>query len=103
MENFQALSDPVLDEIFTKEFQVEIDKAVHTLPTQCRKVFMMSRKEGLKNKEICEVLNLSPKTVESHMTKALKTIREALETKFPVSFQFLVLLFKKLKHISVKA
>ncbi len=96
-ESFRALSAPFLDDIFTKEFQTEIDDTVRLLPEQCRKVFLLSRKDGLKNKEISEFLQLSPKTVESHLTKALKTIREALHKKFPSSFNFF-LFFLDLAH-----
>ena len=62
-ENHHALSDPVLDEIFALELQSEITKTVDTLPGQCRKVFIMSRTHGMKNKEISSLLNLSEKTV----------------------------------------
>ncbi len=99
-ESFHALSDPILDQIFASELQDEIDKAIVSLPEQCQKVFMLSRNKGLKNREISDVLNLSKKTVESHITKALKTIRAALEKKFPDSLQMILLLFKRIKgHI----
>lgn len=91
-ENFDALSDPILDDIFAMEIQSEINRAIGNLPEQCRKVFIMSRTNGLKNKEISESLELSEKTVESHLTKALKTIRMALETKFPGSLNLLLIL-----------
>ncbi len=94
-ENYQALSDPVLDEIFALEVQTEIDQAVNSLPEQCSKVFIMSRTKGMKNKEISKVLNLSEKTVESHLTKALRTIRTTLEQKFPGMLNFLAILLKK--------
>ncbi len=97
-ESFLALSAPILDDIFMKEFQSEIDNTVGSLPEQCRKIFLMSRKEGLKNREICEILQLSPKTVESHITKALKSIRDTLQKKFPGSFNFLLILFKNINH-----
>lgn len=93
-DSFYALSDPVLDDIFMKEFQKEIDSTVSSLPDQCKKVFLMSREKGLKNKEICQILDLSPKTVESHITKALKAIRYTLESKFPHSFNFIMILIK---------
>lgn len=96
-ESFEALSVSFLDDIFTREFQTEIDGTIGLLPEQCRKVFLMSRKDGLKNREICEILQLSPKTVESHITKALKTIRENLQKKFPGTFNFLFILFRNLK------
>lgn len=95
-ENFDALSDPILDDIFAMEIQSEVNRAIGSLPEQCRKVFILSRTNGLKNKEISESLELSEKTVESHLTKALKTIRMALETKFPGSLNLLLIL-KRLK------
>ena len=101
-ESFHALSDPILDHIFASELQDEIDKAIISLPEQCQKVFMLSRKKGLKNREISTVLNLSPKTVESHITKALKTIRATLKKKFPDSLQMILLLFKRIKGHSIK-
>jgi RNA polymerase sigma-70 factor (ECF subfamily) len=95
-ENYHALSDPILDEIFALELQSEIDKAVSSLSEQCRKVFVMSRTHGLKNKEISHMLNLSEKTVESHLTKALRTIRNTLEQKFPGTLNLVAIFIKKL-------
>jgi RNA polymerase sigma-70 factor (ECF subfamily) len=95
-ENYQALSDPILDEIFALELQSEIDKTVNSLPGQCRKVFIMSRTNGMKNKEISNMLNLSEKTVESHLTKALRTIRNTLEQKFPGTLNLIAIFIKKL-------
>lgn len=91
-ENFDALSDPILDDLFALELQAEINRAVSGLPEQCRKVFIMSRTNGLKNKEISVSLELSEKTVESHLTKALKTIKLTLEQKFPGSLNLLLIL-----------
>jgi RNA polymerase sigma-70 factor (ECF subfamily) len=42
-ENFDALSDPILDDIFAMEIQSEINRAIGSLPEQCRKVFILSR------------------------------------------------------------
>ena len=97
-ENFDALLDPILDDIFATEIQTEINHAVNKLPEQCRKVFILSRSNGLKNREISETLELSEKTVESHLTKALKTIRFALERKFPGSINLIMILCRKLGH-----
>jgi len=98
-ENHQALSDPILDEIFTMELQTEINKTVNSLPEQCRKVFLMSRTDGMKNKEISKVLNLSEKTVESHLTKALRTIRTTLEQKFPGMLNLLTIFLRNRKYM----
>jgi len=56
-----------------------INKVIDELPDQRRKVFRMSRVDGLKYREIAEKLNISPKTVEVHMGKALKYLREQLK------------------------
>ncbi len=97
-ENLNALSDPILDEIFAMELQEEISQVINRLPDQCRKVFILSRTNGLKNREISEALELSEKTVESHLTKALKTIRLALERKFPGSIHLFMILCRKFEQ-----
>jgi RNA polymerase sigma-70 factor (family 1) len=97
-ENFDALSDPILDDIFAMEIQTEINHAVNGLPDQCRKVFIMSRSNGLKNKEISETMDLSEKTVESHLTKALKTIKLTLERKFPGSINLIMILSRRMGY-----
>lgn len=67
-----------------KELQLQLAKAMNALPEQCRTVFQMSRYEELKYREIAERLNISVKTVENHMTKALKILREKLAAYLPV-------------------
>lgn len=52
-----------------------IEKAIADLPEQCRLVFKLSRFEEMKYKEIAEYLNISIKTVENQMGKALKRLR----------------------------
>ncbi len=51
---------------------------VENLPEKCRLVFQYSREESLSLAEIAARMNISQKTVESHMTKALKTLRHGL-------------------------
>ncbi|HTI08833.1 MAG TPA: RNA polymerase sigma-70 factor [Puia sp.] len=51
---------------------------IETLPEKCRIVFQYSREESLSLAEISARMNISQKTVESHMTKALKTLRHGL-------------------------
>ena len=53
---------------------------VNKLPTQCKKVFLLAKKDGLKYREISEELNISIKTVERHMTKALRRLRKSLKS-----------------------
>lgn len=63
--------DNELFELKLKKIEIEIDN----LPEQCKKVFLMGKKEGLKYKEISRKLQISIKTVEVHMSKALKILR----------------------------
>ncbi len=57
-----------------------IEDGVERLPAKRREVFLMSRKEGLSNKEIAEELSLSVKTVERHITLALSDLRKNLDS-----------------------
>jgi RNA polymerase sigma-70 factor (ECF subfamily) len=60
------------------ELQQRVLKVLKNLPTQCRQVFELSRFEELKYREIAEQLGISIKTVETHMGKALRIMRQEL-------------------------
>jgi len=64
--------------------QHELHKAMNELPEQCRTIFQMSRFEERKYKEIADELNISPKTVENQMGKALKILRTKLADFLPL-------------------
>jgi RNA polymerase sigma-70 factor (ECF subfamily) len=68
------------------ELKEMIETAVNNLPARCREIFMMSRFDGLKSKEIAQKLHLSLRTVETQITNALKIIRKDLKDYL---FQFL--------------
>lgn len=61
-----------------KQLQTEIDNAVAELPEQMRRIFILSRFEGLKYAAIAGELNISVKTVETQMSRALAKLRERL-------------------------
>lgn len=60
------------------ELEQKIHAILEELPIKCKTVFMLSRFEGKKYKEIAEELKISPKTVEVHMSKALRALRSGL-------------------------
>lgn len=53
---------------------------VNQLPHQCQKVYRLSREKQLKAEEIAHILNISPKTVKNHLTKALGFIKRNLSS-----------------------
>jgi RNA polymerase sigma-70 factor (ECF subfamily) len=62
-----------------QDIQSEIYKAIDELPPQCKKIFKLSRFEGLKYQEIADHMGLSIKTIEVQMGKALRVLRESLK------------------------
>ncbi len=70
--------------VMASELETKIYEAMDTLPEQCRLVFKLSRFEELKYSEIAEQLNISVKTVENHMGKALRIMREQLRDYLPL-------------------
>ena len=70
----------------TPERLMQIDELIKTvnslisaLPPQCQKVFLLNRFEGRKSKEIAVELSLSPRTVETHILKALNALKNGLK------------------------
>ena len=61
--------------IESDQLSILINGAIDDLPERCRQVFMLSRFDGMKNSEIATELDISIKTVENQMTKALKSLR----------------------------
>ncbi len=66
------------NEINRIELQQKIFEVIETLPAKCRRIFKMNRLEGLRNEEIAKKLNLSKRTVETQISKALKILRHKL-------------------------
>ena len=64
--------------LFYDDLQHQIQHSIVQLPPQCQKVFLMSRLDGKKNKEIADELQLAPKTVEAHITKALGFLKKVV-------------------------
>lgn len=67
------------DSLLAKELQQKINKLIDELPDQCRKIYLLSRNEGLKYKQIAQKLDISIKTVETQISRALKKLRLGLQ------------------------
>lgn len=78
--------------LIQKELQDEIERVVESLSTKCRQVYRLSREEQLSHKEIASRLQISHKTVENHLRKALQILRTSLLNK-PMAIEILILLF----------
>ena len=75
-----VIQSPEAEEALWKsDIEQAIQEAIAILPEKCREVFVLSKIEGLKNREIAEKLNISEKTVERHMSIALSKLREELD------------------------
>lgn len=55
--------------------EAELWTAIDSLPTRCREVFLLSKREGMKYREIVQQLGITEKTVEHHIAKALRLLR----------------------------
>ncbi|WP_276374495.1 RNA polymerase sigma-70 factor [Chryseolinea sp. H1M3-3] len=77
---FSVIDNPqfILEE---KEWKLKLMNAIDNLPEKTRIIFLMSRMEDLTYMEIAERLSLSVKTVEGHMVKALKLLRQSVSAK----------------------
>ncbi len=72
------LIDEEEDHFAAEDLQQKIAAALAALPEKCRLVFEMSRFQQMKYREIAEELEISQKTVEAHMSKAMKSLRKQL-------------------------
>ena len=87
VEEFTADYDIAVEPFETyvlSELEALFKKSLNKLPERCRAVFELSRFQGLKNREIAEMLHLSEKTVENQMTKAIRILKEELKDYLPL-------------------
>jgi len=89
---FASISEEVEEQSLTMDgISEKIEDAVNLLPEQQQKVFRLKRFEGKKNKEVAEIMGLSIKTVEMHLSKATLNLRKNLKDYLPSFLLFLLL------------
>lgn len=86
-EVVEELDPPLVNQLISK-----VTQEIKNLPPKCQAIFVLSKKDGLTNKEISEYMEVSVKTVEAHITKAFEILREKLGEEYS---SFLFLLFGK--------
>ena len=79
------------DVLLYDELQSQIKEVIDSLPSKCREVFLMSRFDGLKNREIADKIGTSVTNVEKHITKALATFSRHFKDHYPVDVYIAIL------------
>jgi RNA polymerase sigma-70 factor (family 1) len=74
--------NPTEQTVYIRDIQYNLQRELEFLPAKCRSVFEMSRHEHKTNKQIAKELGISEKTVESHLTKAIRRLRVSLNMLF---------------------
>lgn len=77
--DFSESDDSTELNIYGNDLQKHITALVEQLPLSCRQVYRYSRIQGLTNREVAEQLSISVKTVEYHLTRALRFLKTNLQ------------------------
>lgn len=78
LQSINIFDNSTEETVFLNDLNRSIEKELDHLPPKCRSVFELSRKEHKTNREIAEVLGISEKTVEGHLTKAIRQLKVTL-------------------------
>lgn len=89
--DFDILNSINFDTLALSELEDLISKSIENLPEKTKVIFLKKRFENKKNQDIANELNVTIKTVEAHMTKALKILRQNLSDYLPLVLITLIL------------
>lgn len=78
MKFYSPDHNDVMQAIEDQELHGQIETAIQKLPNKCRQAFVMSYLHEMKNKEIANVMEVSVRTIDAHIYKALKLLRNNL-------------------------
>ena len=76
LEYIESLPDKIIDQLEYQELEAKMFNQIEELPSKCKEVFKLSRIEQKSNSEIAKSLNLSIRTVETHISNAIKLLRQ---------------------------
>ena len=77
--NLIDTADPQM-QLEKKEMHFYLDQSIETLPQQCRIIFKLIKEDGLKYKEVAEILNISPRTVQTQLCRAMHKLSISLSS-----------------------
>lgn len=83
----------IISQIEFNELNIQVEKLIANLPERQKQVYLLHREEGLTYPEIAEKLGISKNTVENHMVKALKYLRENMDNSLLINMLFVSLFF----------
>jgi len=83
----------VISQIEYNELNIQAEKLIANLPDRQKQVYLLHREEGLTYPEIAEKLGISKNTVENHMVKALKYLRQNMDNSLLINMLFASLFF----------
>ena len=89
LDYYNPDNNEIINRLESRELYKEIKSVIDILPDKCRKVFVLSYIHDMKNKEIADVLDISLRTVEAHMYKALKLLKTRLKHLLLILLYFL--------------
>ncbi|WP_167021093.1 RNA polymerase sigma factor [Chitinophaga sp. Cy-1792] len=76
---FTDITNNTTEQLALNELNAMVNQQIGQLPDKCREVFTLSRVNGLNTQQIADTLNISPKTVNNHLVKAMKIMRGNLK------------------------
>jgi RNA polymerase sigma-70 factor (ECF subfamily) len=83
LDSLVALDDGFF---YREDIEDAVNKAIEDLPDKCRRIFVMNKFKGKKQKDIADELNISVNTVEAQMGIAYKKLKESLKDFYPFLF-----------------
>lgn len=90
----ESMDKPISDEdVDRSERDAKLWRAIDRLPERCREIFLMNKRDGMTYAEIAEELNISVKTVDNQITKALRTLRNSSDLQHLQNFMVLLSFF----------